>query len=394
MYNKKTIRDLEIANRLVLVRVDYNVPLKDGGIADDYRLQKSVPTITYLRERGCRIALCSHLGRPDGRSDPALTLAPVAQRLSDILGITVHFIPECIGDQVAVAAKALQPSEVMLLENLRFHTGEQENDREFARALAAPFEYFVQDAFGTVHDKHASTDAVTEFLPGVMGLLVETEVRQLSIAIDNPLRPLVTVIGGAKISGKIELIERFVLQSNTLIIGGAMANTFLRAQGKEIGLSLYEEGEVDEAGRILQEADKAGVEVVLPSDVGVSVDVSEAAPRRDVSVDEVSDNDRILDYGPASVERIVAILERAGTIIWNGPLGMTELPQFATGSAAVAHLIADKGLNCVVGGGDTAGFIQSLGLTDRFTHVSTGGGASLTLLAGQTLPGVVSLMDK
>jgi phosphoglycerate kinase len=393
-YNKKTIRDIELRNRTILLRVDFNVPLADGQVTDAYRLEKSLPTIQYLRERNCKVILCSHLGRPNGQVDPNLSLEPVAAKLQELGGFSVGFVPASLGDQVTVAVKALAPTGVLLLENLRFNPGEQHNDREFARSLSEPFEYFVQDAFGTVHDKHASTDAIAEFLPSVMGLLVEKEVQQLSVAIDNPVRPLVTIIGGAKIADKIELIERFILQSNTVVIGGVMANTFLLAQGQPIGLSLYEPDEVEEAQHIMTEAQRANIELVLPDDVGVALDVSEAAQRRDVPIAGVESQDHILDFGPQSTERVLELLGHAGTIIWNGPLGMTELPSFATSSKRVAELVASQHLNCVVGGGDTAGFVHGLGLGDAFTHVSTGGGASLTLLAGQPLPGVMALMDK
>jgi len=395
MFNKKTIRDVELGGRTVLLRADYNVPVKDGQITDDYRLKKSLPTIEYLRQRGCKIIICSHLGRPAGQFDAQFSLEPVAKRLGELLGIEVKFVPECIGDQVAMAAKALQPAEVLLLENLRFHAEEETNDREFARQLADPAEYFVQDGFGVVHRAHASTSAVAEFLPSVAGLLLENEAQQLSIAVDNPLRPLITVMGGAKISDKIELINRFLTQANTIIVGGAMANNFLAAAGHNIGKSLYDKDDLNQAKTIMEQARRAGVELVLPSpDVAVAKQIGSAAERRDIPLEQVADDDIILDFGTGSIDHVLNLIEHAGTVIWNGPLGMTELSQFAIGSERLAKFIAEKHINCVVGGGDTAGFIEGLGLVDKFTHVSTGGGASLELLSGRQLPGIAALLDK
>lgn len=395
IFNKKTIRDIEIDNRIVLLRVDYNVPLKDGQVTDDYRIRQSVATVQQLRQRNCRIIIISHLGRPDGKAEPTLSLEPVAQRLGELLGIEVSFVPATIGDQVAVAAKALQPGGVLLLENLRFHAEEENNDREFARQLADPAEYFVQDGFGVVHRAHASTSAVTEFLPSVAGPLLENEVRQLSVAIENPVRPLIAIMGGAKISDKIELINRFLTQANTIIIGGAMANTFLAASGHEIGKSVYAKDEVKEAEEIIKLADRAHVELILPlTDVAIAEEVSESAQRREVATDQVGPTDMILDFGEQSTQAVLNKIERAGTVIWNGPLGVIELEQFAASSKRLAEFIVQKQVNCVVGGGDTAGFVHQLGLTEKFTHVSTGGGASLELLSGKELPGIAALLDK
>lgn len=395
MFNKKTLRDIDVNNRIILLRADYNVPLQAGQITDDFRIQQSVPTIQYLRQRSCRIIICSHLGRPDGAAKSELSLEPVATRLSELLGVQVKFVHEAIGDQVTVAAKQLEPGDVLLLENLRFYPGEKQNDREFARQLAEPAEYFVQDGFGVVHRAHASTSAITEFLPSIAGPLLENEVRQLTVAIDNPVRPLIAIMGGAKISDKIELMNRFLTQANTIIIGGAMANTFLAASGHPIGKSIYDKDEMAEAKDIMKLAGRANVELLLPLDgVAVADEISQQAERREVAVDAVTDNDIILDFGQPSVEQVLKHIEFAGTVIWNGPLGMTELPQFASGSEQLARFIVDKHVNCVVGGGDTAGFVNQLGLSAQFTHVSTGGGASLELLAGKELPGITSLLDK
>lgn len=395
MFNKKTIRDLELDNRIVLVRADYNVPIQNQQITDDYRIRQSVPTLQALREKGCKIVVCSHLGRPEGTIHPDLSLAPTALRLGELLGIEVKFVPDAIGDQVAVAVKQLQPAEVLLLENLRFYPGEEANDREFARQLAEPIEYFVQDGFGVVHRAHASTSAITEFLPSVAGPLVENEVKQLRVAIENPVRPLVAILGGAKISDKIELINRFLTHANSIVIGGAMANTFLAAGGHEVGNSIYDKEEVKEAEQIIKLADRAGVELVLPTaDVAVATEATEQAQRRDIKLDEVESTDMILDFGPESYQLALNQVEHAGTVIWNGPFGVIELPQFAQSTKQLAQFIAEKQINCVVGGGDTAGYVHQLGLTEKFTHVSTGGGASLELLSGKTLPGIEVLLDK
>jgi len=394
-FRKKTIRDVELNGRTILLRADYNVPVEGGQITDDYRLKKSLPTLEYLRRQNCKIIVCSHLGRPEGQVNPEFSLEPVAKRLGELLGIEVKFVPESVGDQVLQAVKTMQTADVLLLENLRFHAEEEANDREFAKLLAEPGEYFVQDGFGVVHRAHASTDAITEFLPSVAGLLLENEVQHLSVAVDNPLRPLVTIIGGAKIADKIELINRFLTQANTIIVGGAMANTFLAAQGYKVGKSLYDKDGMDEAKNILKQAERAGVELVLPmEEVAVATEVSESAERRDVMLDQVGDNDIILDFGKQAAERVVSLVEHAGTVIWNGPLGMTELKQFAYSSEKLADFIAEKHINCVVGGGDTSGFIASRGLSENFTHVSTGGGASLEFLSGKKLPGIEALLDK
>jgi len=395
MFDKRTIRDLDLAGRTILLRVDYNVPLKDGVVADDYRIKKSLPTINYLRERGCKLIIISHLGRPDGQVKTEFSLKPVAEALERLVSAPVVFAADCVGDQAIQAAKALEPGGLLLLENLRFHPEEEINDREFARQLTIPAEYFVQDAFGNAHRTHASMVAVTEFLPALAGFLLEEEVRQLSVAIENPMRPLVAIIGGAKIADKIQLINRLLAQANTVVIGGAMANTFLKAQGKEIGKSLYDETGLDEAKDIMSHADKAGVELMLPErDLAVTDHIGEDAARREVAADQVAAEDIILDFGTASTDHLLNIMERTGTVIWNGPLGMTELKQFALGSERLADFIAKQRVNCVVGGGDTAGFIEGLGLVDKFTHVSTGGGASLELLSGRELPAISALMDK
>ncbi len=395
MFDKKTIRDIDVARRTVLLRTDYNVPISGGIVSDDFRIRQSLPTIEYLRTNRCKVVICSHLGRPGGRPAPDLSLDVVADRLRDLTGVEVQFVPEAVGPQVEMAVKQLQPTQILMLENLRFYPGEEGNDRDFARRLSQPVEYFVQDAFGVVHRQHASTVAITEFLPAVAGLLVEKEVKALRLAIENPIRPLVAIIGGAKITDKIDLIEKFILRANTIIIGGAMANTFLKASGYEVGKSVIDEAEIGEAKRILKEVDRAHVELILPTqDLGVAYDVSQQAERRDVPLDQVSKDDIILDFGEESLKRVLSVVEHAGSVIWNGPLGMYEIPAFAYGSETLAKFIAEKKINCIVGGGDTAGLVHSLGLNGSFTHVSTGGGASLELLSGKELPGVNALLDR
>lgn len=395
MISKRTIRDIDMHDRIVMVRSDFNVPINNGQITDDYRIRQSIPTIQYLREHGCKIVIISHLGRPSGRVDPTLSLEPVASRLSELLGIEVKFLPVTIGDQVNVAVKAMNPTEVLLLENLRFNPGEEANDREFARLLSEPVEYYVQDGFGVVHRAHASTSSIYEFLPSVAGFLLENEIRQLSIAIENPIRPLTTIIGGSKISDKIDLINRFLTHANVIVVAGAMANTFLKASGHEIGRSVHDGGEIEEAIAIIKLAQESEVELIIPfKDVGVASDANVQAERRDVWIDQVGPEDMILDFGPQSTEEILKMITRTGTVIWNGPLGMIELPQFTRSTEQLARFIAQQHINCVVGGGDTAGFIDQLGLTDQYTHVSTGGGASLEFLAGKEMPGISALMDK
>ena len=396
MFTKKTVRDVPIDGRTVLLRADYNVPLNDQAvIEDDYRIRMSLPTINYLRERQCKIIVCSHLGRPDGKPDPKFSLRLAAMRLSELLGIEVPFVEQVVGDQVMQTAKNLQPSGVMMIENLRFDPREKAGDLAFAQQLAAPAEYFVQDAFAVVHRPHASLTGVPQVLPAVSGFLVEREVGTIVAAMKNPKKPVAAIVGGAKIKTKIDVIEQFLQIANYLIIGGAMANTFLKAMGYKIGKSLYDEDEVSEAKDILKLAKRAEIQPLLPlEDVAVANDVSEVAQRRDVPAKHVDKNDFILDFGHKSTEHAIQTISHVGTVIWNGPLGMTELPQFRYGSEMLARFIADNHIDSIVGGGDTAEFIHELGLGADFTHVSTGGGASLELMAGKPLPGVDALMDR
>lgn len=395
IFPKKTLRDIDVKDKTVLVRADYNVPLHDGQVADDYRIRKSVPTLLALLEQRCKVVIVSHLGRPKGEAKPELSLQPVASVLSELLETEVRFAHDCVGEEAQKAVKELQHGQVLLLENLRFHYEEEVDDKNFAEQLAGLADVFVQDGFGVVHRAHASTSAVTDFLPSVAGELLELEYRTLKKAISHPKRPLATIIGGAKIGDKIQLIDNFIEQSDTLIIGGAMANTFLMAKGINTAKSLVDSDEIETANKLLDRCLEKDVSVILPlHDVAVAKEVDENQERREVSTEELKDDDVILDLGEKSIRSITHNLKEAGTIIWNGPLGMTELPNFSHGSESVARFIADNQLNAVVGGGDTATFIHELGLGEGFAHVSTGGGASLELLAGKKLPGVEALLDK
>lgn len=404
-FYKKTIRDVPLAGQTVLVRADYNVPLEqDGAIADDYRVVSSIPTLRYLLQQRCKVVICSHLGRPEGRADKRFTLEPVAKRLQELLEQPVAFVSECVGDQVRQAVKATGPGDVLLLENLRFHPEEEQNDPAFVDLLASDSgaAYFVQDGFGVVHRAHASTSAITQVLPGVAGLLIEKEHTVISRAMDNPERPLVAVLGGAKISDKIKVFERFIDIADTIIIGGAMANTFLEYEGMAVGKSKYED--LDDTVKHIYEKVKQKVKqgdvdefLLLPTDVAVAESTSADVIRSTVATDAVKPNDMILDIGSESISKAARILSAAKTVVWNGTLGYAELPQFAEGSAKVAEVLAERRaeVTSIVGGGDTADFVLgwSKGDTSMFSHVSTGGGAALELMEGKLLPGIEALLD-
>jgi phosphoglycerate kinase len=393
--DKRTIRDVDVAGKRVLVRVDFNVPLdRDGHVTDATRLREAVPTINYLRERGARVVLMSHLGRPDGQVKESLRLAPVAAELEHLLGAPVRYVHDCVGPEAEAAATALQPSDVLLLENLRFHPEEEQNHPAFSRQLAALGDLYVDDAFGTAHRAHASTEGVTHHLPAVAGLLMEKELDSFSRILDRPERPLVAIIGGAKVSSKIGVLQHLLGKVDRLIIGGGMANTFLKAQGHEVGRSLVEPDKLDVANDLLRRAKDAGVEVVLPVDAIVADRLEGEAPRRIVPVDAVPTDELIADVGPASVARFAQALEDAKTILWNGPLGVFEIPTFAGGTRALAEVVGKSGAVTVIGGGDTVAAVEQMGYADRMTHISTGGGASLELLEGRVLPGVAALQDR
>lgn len=402
-FYKLTIRDVPLEHKTVLVRADYNVPLnKNGEISDDLRIKASLPTLHYLLEQKCTVVIMSHLGRPEGR-DASQSLAPVAERLAELLGQSVQFVEDCIGDKVVQAVKNARPGSVTLLENLRYYPEEEANDETFAGkiARATKARYFVQDGFGVVHRAHASTDAMTRFIPSVAGLLLEKEYTTITGAMEAPERPLVAVLGGAKVSDKIQVIERFVSVADKIIIGGAMANTFLAYKGKSMGASLVETDQKEILDKIYHAAwEKVGDDVhdfiILPSDLAVATDISEGAERKVVSVDAVESDQKALDIGDHSIEHMVQFIKDAKTVVWNGTLGYAELPAFAHGSARLALALATQPeTTSIIGGGDTADFVLKWDSAEgsSFSHVSTGGGASLELMSGKKLPGIESLLD-
>jgi len=405
-FYKLTMNDVPLAGKTVLVRADYNVPLTaDGKVADDYRIRMSVPTIKKLIADECRVVIISHLGRPEGQVNPKYSLTPVAARLSELLGQPVEFVDDCVGQKVFMSVKNAAKGSVTLLENLRFHPEEEANDADFARQLAkqSRAEYFVQDGFGVVHRAHASTSAITQFLPSISGLLLEREYITITGAMETPERPLVAVLGGAKVSDKISVIEALVDVADTIIIGGAMANTFLAHRGISVGASKVEADQGPVIDAIYQKvAAKVGAEradsfLVLPVDIGAGGSTEQNATRQDVPVTAIPERLMALDLGPETAKLIESIVKRAHTVIWNGTLGYAEVPAFAASSAALAQVLADKKgeITSVIGGGDTADFVihwdPSHGTS--FSHVSTGGGASLELMAGEKLPGIEALLD-
>ena len=402
---KKTLRDVPLDHQTVLVRADYNVPLAaDGTISDDLRIRASLPTLEYLLSRGCKVVIISHMGRPDGAPNEKYSLKPIAERLATLLGREVRLADTCIGDRAYQAAKTATPSTIVLFDNVRFHPEEEANNEVFAQAIAkaSGAKYFVQDGFGVVHRAHASTDAITRYLPSVAGTLLEREYSMLTKSVEAPKRPLVAILGGAKVSDKITIIERFVDKADKILIGGAMANTFLEYLGHPVGASKYEPGQHEVLDRIYAAARaKVGDSAVndfllVPSDVAVARAIAVDEPRRVVYVDAIKDDDIALDIGDVTIERYVEAVEAAGTVIWNGPVGYSELPNFAHGSARIALALAThRGVTSIVGGGDTADFVLKWDGHggESFTHVSTGGGAGLELMAGKKLPGVEALLD-
>ena len=404
-FSKQTVRDIDVDRQVVLVRVDYNVPLKkDGSIDDDLRIRASLPTIKYLIERQCKLVLMSHLGRPEGR-DQSQSLAPVAARLSELLGQSVKFIDDCIGDKVYQTVKHAPCGSVILLENLRYYPQEEADDMEFAKNIAKSTgaNLFVQDGFGAAHRAHASTHAITQFLPSFAGLLLEKEVTMINRSMELPARPFVAIIGGAKISDKIDLIKRFIDKADKILIGGAMANTFLKFKRYDMGKSLVESDQ-DEILREIYDlaAAKVGLEnvddfLVLPKDLAVSTSIDDPDQiRREVSVDKIADDEMALDIGTQAIDQFCDIISTAKTIVWNGPMGIAEKEVFSIGSARIALAIAANNESVsIVGGGDTADFVLkwSGGDESSFTHISTGGGASMELMSGKKLPGVESLLD-
>ncbi|NLG28086.1 MAG: phosphoglycerate kinase [Chloroflexi bacterium] len=390
--DKKTIRDITWTDVKALVRCDFNVPLDESlKITDDIRIREAVPTIKYLLEHGAAVILCSHLGRPKGKVNESMRLAPVAVRLGEILGTPVKTVPDCVGPDVAAAANTLKSGEVLLLENLRFYGQEEANDAEFAKQLAALADVYVNDAFGTAHRAHASTAGVAAYLPAVAGLLMEKEIEFLGDKLRNPYRPYIAILGGAKISDKIGVIENLLHKTDSVLIGGGMANTFLKAQGYNMADSLVEESSLQVAAELLQ---RAGRHILLPVDLVVADAFSVDAQTRIVPVDQVPAKWRALDIGPVSIGRLQENIRFAATIVWNGPMGVFEMAPFAEGTFAVARAMAEsKGLT-IVGGGDSAAAVAQAGVADRITHISTGGGASLEFLEGKELPGIAVLANK
>jgi phosphoglycerate kinase len=395
--DKLTVRDADVTGKRVFVRVDFNVPLEDGKVTDDSRIRAALPTIAYLLQHGARVILASHLGRPDGKVQDGLRLRPVAERLTQLLGRNVPVTGDALGIGTVDAVKRLRNGEALLLENLRFHGEEERNDPKFAQQLADYAEIYVNDAFGTAHRAHASTVGVAKLLPAYAGFLMEREIEMLSKLIDKPAKPFAAVVGGAKVSGKLKVLDNLLSRVDVLVLGGGMANTFLLAMGKTVGKSLAEHDMVDEAKRVLADAERKNVKVVLPVDVIVAKEVTRGTEYKTLLAEKIPASWHIVDMGKASIEAIEASLANAKTVFWNGPLGVFEIPSFAHGTRAVARFLAeraDAGATVVVGGGDSVAAIQQEGLASRFTHISTGGGASLEFLEGRELPGIAVLQDR
>ena len=391
MFNKKTIKEIGVSGKKVFVRVDFNVPIKEGKITDDTRIRAALPTIQYLLDHGAAVILASHLGRPKGGPDPVFSLKPVAEYLGKLLGKPVLFAEDCIGPTAENAAKALKMGEVLVLENTRFHAEEEKNDEGMSRQLASLADIYVNDAFGTAHRAHASTEGITKFIPGVAGFLMEKEIKYLGQAIDEPKRPFVAILGGAKVSDKIGVIKNLLEKADTVLIGGGMANTFFKAQGYPVGDSLVEDDDLETARDLLQ---KGGQKLRLPVDVVIADKFDDAAQKKIIPVGEIPTGWRILDIGPETVNTFSAVVADAGTVVWNGPMGVFEFPNFATGTYELAKAVARSSAISVIGGGDSVAAVMQTGVAEKITHISTGGGASLEMLEGLALPGLVALQDK
>jgi phosphoglycerate kinase len=390
--NKMTVRDVSLEGKRVLMRVDFNVPMANGIVTDDKRIKAALPTIQYVLDRGASLILMSHLGRPTGtRFEPDFSLKAAAEALAKLLGKPVQMAPDCVGPETEAIAKALKPGDVLMLENTRFHKGEEKNDLDLARQMAALGDVYVNDAFGSAHRAHASTEGFARFLPAVSGFLMEQELEYLGRATDNPAHPYVAILGGAKVSEKIAVIENLLTRCDTLIIGGGMANTFLAAKGYNMQDSLVEAGSVNIAKAIMV---KAGDRLMLPVDAVAADKFDAEAASQVVDLDKVPAGWRVLDIGPKSIARFGEVLERAKLVVWNGPMGVFEFPAFAEGTFAIARLLATSGATTVIGGGDSASAVKRAGVAGKMTHVSTGGGASLEYLEGRVLPGVAALDDR
>ncbi|KLU59263.1 phosphoglycerate kinase [Peptococcaceae bacterium CEB3] len=392
---KMSVRDADVKGKRVLVRVDFNVPLSEQGqITDDTRIRAALPTIRYLVQQGAKVILASHFGRPKGQRNLKYSLKPVAQRLGELLGHPVPLAADCVGKEVRDAVAKLQSGEVLLLENVRFHPEEEKNDPAFARELASLADLYVNDAFGTAHRAHASTEGVAHYIPGVAGFLMQKEVEVMGKALEAPERPFMAIIGGAKVSDKIGVIENLLAKVDVLIIGGGMANTFLRAEGYAVGKSLLEEDKVPLAQDLMAKAKAKGVSLELPTDVVVAPGLDAGVTPRVVPVSQIPEQEMVLDIGPESAERFASRVAQAKTLVWNGPLGVFENPLFAKGTERMAQAVAESPALSIVGGGDSVAAVGKMGVADRITHISTGGGASLEFLEGKTLPGVAALKDR
>ncbi len=391
MFNKETVKDIDVKGKRVFVRVDFNVPVKDGVVGDDTRIRAALPTIQYLLDHDAAVILASHLGRPKAGPEEKFSLRPVAAHLSGLLGKPVAFAEDCIGPVAEKAAEALKPGEVLLLENTRFHPGEEKNDAGMAKALAALADVYVNDAFGSAHRAHASTAGIADYLPAVAGFLLEKEIKYLGQAIDDPKRPFVAILGGAKISDKIGVIRNLLKKADSILIGGGMANTFLKAQGMPVGDSLVEDEALETARELLEEA-RGKLHFPVDFVLADAFDAEAQAQLMDAGI--VPDGWRILDIGSKTVKAYSEIIKSAGTVVWNGPMGVFEFPRFSHGTFGIAQAVAESGAISVIGGGESVAAINQSGLADRITHISTGGGASLEMLEGLVLPGVAALLDK
>ena len=393
-YNKKNIEDINVSGKKVLVRCDFNVPLKDGVITSDKRIVEALPTIKYLLDNGAAVILCSHMGKPKGEANPKFSLAPVAARLTELLGQNVALAPDTIGAETKAMAAALKSGEALLLENTRFDKREEKNDPEFAKELASMAEIFVNDAFGAAHRAHASTAGVADYLPAVCGYLIQKEIGVMGKALEDPARPFVAILGGAKVSDKIGVINNLIDKVDTLIIGGGMAYTFFKAQGYSIGTSICEDDKLDLAREMLKKAADKGVKFLLPIDNVIGKEYDENTEFSTVDSDSIPDGWMGLDVGPKTQKLFSDALVGAGTVVWNGPMGVSEWKNFAAGTEAVAKAVAESGSVSIIGGGDSAAAVEKLGYAAKMTHVSTGGGASLEFLEGLELPGIACLQNK
>ena len=394
--NKKTIEDIDVKGKRVLARCDFNVPLKDGEITNDKRIVAALPTIKYLMEHGAKVILCSHLGRPKGEYKPEFSLAPVAKRLSEYLGVEVKLAedPEVVGPNAKAMAAELKDGEVMLLENVRYRAEETKNEDNFSKELASLADIFVNDAFGTAHRAHCSTTGVASYLPAVCGFLIQKEIKFMGGALANPKRPLVAILGGAKVSDKIGVIENLIDKCDTIIIGGGMAYTFMKYLGHNIGTSLLEADWVEKAGEMMKKAEDKGVRFLIPVDNKVGKEYDENTESKIVSSDDIPDGWMGLDIGPETQKLFADAIKGAGTVIWNGPMGVSEWENFASGTISIAKAVADSGAISIIGGGDSVAAVTKLGFADKMSHISTGGGASLEFLEGKDLPGICALQDK